>query len=144
MHGKFIKLICFLSNLQWKIPKWGELNKCVCISQTKVFCDFPVMFIQQTSPVSFLHYQWLRCIQFVKFTFKSFISVQRSRFLWQMKGDFGHIFMSTFYSFVCVTAYFDIDGCWWFTFLDFQPFFLYLIHEVIGFRVCVRNEKPQL
>lgn len=70
MHGKFIKLIWFLSNLQWKISEWGELNKYVCISQTKVFCDFSVMFIQQTSPVSFLHCQWLRCIQSVTFTFK--------------------------------------------------------------------------
>lgn len=96
MHGKFIKLICFLSNLQWKIPEWGEPNKYVCISQAKVFCDFHVMFIQQTGPVSFLHYQWLRCTQSVKFTFKSFISMQCSRFLWQTTGDSGQNFVFIF------------------------------------------------
>lgn len=125
-------------------PWWVELNKYVCISQTKGFCDFPVMFIQQTSPVSFLHYQWLRCIQSVELIFNLSSVCRDSRFLWQRKGDFGHIFMSTFYSFLCVPAYFDIDGCCWFMVLDFQPFFLFLVHEITVFQVCVRNENPQI
>lgn len=68
MNGKLIKSIYFLSNLLWKIPGQGELNKYVCISHIRVFYDFHVMLIQQTGTVSFLHYQWLRCIQSVKLT----------------------------------------------------------------------------
>lgn len=68
MNGKLIKGINFLSNLLWKIPEEGELNKYVFLIHIGVFYDFHVMFIQQTSPVFCLHYQWLRCIHWEKLT----------------------------------------------------------------------------